>query len=1009
MVILAIALNSEAENRFIEIPALGRPFSLGDLYDMTKDTRIEGPKLWEQKKLDDFVQEGTPNTDSDIIAAESFSEQKSKFDINARIGMSFLSGLIKVEGSAGYLDDRIKTSNTARVSLRFMSKTYKRSFKPETLTIVDYPQVLKKVTEATHVVAGIQYGAGAIFVFDRHINNNEVKKDVQGSMNIAVKSIPGFEISGEGKVIMTEEDKKNDDRFSCSFHGDFVLKNQPTSYKEAILVYKELPGLLGDNYENAVPMTIFLYPLDALPLDKAAAVLQEIKSTVVAQVTKEIETLDSIIRSCNDILGTDVAYYHERIRRNVADFQKYVEDYKGLFQEDLQKVLPKIRNNTLPDSALTALLNDKSDSPFSSLSLERWIEDLKKETGVLQATQNLPNYCKNDGELSQKLLKGPEHSVVLHLKLDIMDDEYVTSVMKQDIEKKRKDANTFSLPSSRYKWWGPSSPTFQDLKTKMTAFEAYYKEESTKTEKGLKSDVQFLVLESPLDPLKKGADRGIFVEVYKQGLLSERDYAIPFMSSKPVLVKKKFDQILLSWKIPEKRENIFFYEISPFVRNDTAENGKDLYIPLATIKTSGHIDDNDPNILMEYIKNLESDQSYYFKVSVYCNTHGKTSTSIESEFIQTEPCPAGMYHQYPHTCQLCPSGHYNERVGAKNCLTCPEGTYREDLGAKSADECQPCPQGTFNNVRGSISVSSCQKCPAGTYNDKKQSVSNADCVRCPPGTYSEMKGQTSGISCIPCKAGTYNENEGATRCVLCPDGTSSKTQGAKGQDECGEGATTAKLELEMAGIKTELGDLSANVASIQGLKTEIGDLSANVARIQGLKTEIGDLSANVARIQGMKTELSDLSAIVARIQGYESLRGKCFHNITRGFYFVICPYGENHKKTKTKSISIGKYKGWKDGVIGGTMWFADGDGEACGSFGKRRSEVIFTCGDSNTKIHRILEPELCHYVIEMQTKLACGVNDDRLKNPGHTLADLAQKGIKSFTPKIVTKGTWPWS
>merc|ERR1712136_686552 len=204
----------------------------------------------------------------------------------------------------------------------------------------------------------------------------------------------------------------------------------------------------------------------------------------------------------------------------------------GLFQQDLQQVLPKIRDKKLPDSDLTKILDAKSASAFSSLNLTTWIEDLKKETGVLQATQNLP-YCKNDGELSQKLLKGPEHSVVLHLKLDIMDDEYVTSVMKQDIEKKRKDANTFSLPSSRYKWWGPSSPTFQDLKTKMTAFEAYYKEE----------------------PIKKGADRGIFVEVYKQGLLSERDYAIPFMSSKPVLVKKKFDQILLSWKIPEKREN----------------------------------------------------------------------------------------------------------------------------------------------------------------------------------------------------------------------------------------------------------------------------------------------------------------------------------------------------------------------------------------------------------------------------------------------------------------------
>merc|ERR1712135_250543 len=612
-------------------------------------------------------------------------------------------------------------------------------------------------------------------------------------------------------------------------------------------------------------------------------------------------------------------------------------DYKGLFQQDLQQVLPKIRDKTLPDSALTKILDAKSASAFSSLNLKTWIEDLKKETGVLQATQNLPNYRKNDGELSQKLLKGPEHSVVLHLKLAIMDDEYVTSVMKQDIEKKRKDANTFSLPSSRYKWWGPSSPTFQDLKTKMTAFEAYYKEESTKTEKGLKSDVQFLVLESPLDPSKKGADRGVFVEVYKQGLLTERDYAIPFMSSKPMAVKRKFDQILLSWDKPEKSENVFFYEIHPFVRNDTAANLEDLYIPLATIRTPGHIDENNPNILMEYVKNLESDQSYYFKVSVYCNTHGKTSTSIESEFIQTEPCPAGMYHKYPHTCQFCPSGHYNERVGAKNCLTCPEGTYRANTGAKSADECQPCPRGTYNDVQGLISVSSCKKCPAGTYNDKEQSVSNADCVRCSPGTYSEMIGQTSSISCIPCKAGTYNENEGATRCVLCPDGTSSKTQelekvknehkncweqcGKKSgpcDSFCGTGAccregyndmapcdsnhgckdyhcctriftgneTRRILPGSRAGAKGpdecgEGGFTAKFELEMTGLKKE---LSANVAGVQGLKTE---LSANVAGVEGLKKELagiqglkkkvSDLSANVARFQ-------ECRHGVVRFSY-----------------------------------------------------------------------------------------------------------------------------
>ena len=78
---------------------------------------------------------------------------------------------------------------------------------------------------------------------------------------------------------MTEEQKKNTQRFTCKFYGDLVLDEHPGNYEEAVRVYKRLPELLGENYENSVPMTVWLYPLDALPINKESELVHEIRSS----------------------------------------------------------------------------------------------------------------------------------------------------------------------------------------------------------------------------------------------------------------------------------------------------------------------------------------------------------------------------------------------------------------------------------------------------------------------------------------------------------------------------------------------------------------------------------------------------------------------------------------------------------------------------------------------------------------------------------------------------------
>ena len=412
----------------VSILALGRPFSLGDLYDRRRDVIVQGPKLWSHDELTNYNEVKTYSTKFEIVTSQTIDEGMKHFELSASLRMSFLAGLITVSGSASYLDDRKRKNNQARVSLNYKSTTFKRELKPVVFTKVTYPDVLRKATDATDVVVAIQYGAGAIFTFDRSISMNERKRDIQGNLEIAVKKIPTFEVSGSGDVKISEEERKNVNSFSCKFHGDFVLKNHPGTYEEAIKVYKDLPNLLGFDYENSVPVKVWLYPIEKLPLSRVAQTVHDIKESLVVSVTQQIEDLNDIVRQCNDILDSDVSAHHERIRTKVSDFKGYVERYTLLYRQKLVNILPEIRKGSTQMSELTRLVTEKEKSPFSQRELTLWISRLQEEVSVLTRIQTLPNYCSNAGDFSAKLLNGKKYTLGLTLKLGSTQDKYLDAV-----------------------------------------------------------------------------------------------------------------------------------------------------------------------------------------------------------------------------------------------------------------------------------------------------------------------------------------------------------------------------------------------------------------------------------------------------------------------------------------------------------------------------------------------------------------------------------------------------
>ncbi|XP_055486238.1 uncharacterized protein LOC129693447 [Leucoraja erinacea] len=369
----------------LQLAALGRPFQLGMLYDCRSDALIPGVTLWDLQTLQSNLdRRDQPSTEFHIIASDSMESKSAVLNVSASLKASFLGGLVKVKGSAKYLSNTKESKQQARVTLQ-----YKATTRFEQLTMshlgrqnITYPSVFDEGS-ATHVITAVLYGAQAFFVFDQMASSAEKMQDIQGNMEATIKLLPQIAIEGEASLEMTEEQKSHAEEFSCKFHGDFSLKNNPTTFKEAINIYATLPNLLGPDGEHSVPITVWLYPLNKLD-SKAAQLVREISVGLVNRCQDVLEQLNEAVMRCNDLMKDSVADQFPEIINIIHRFQKMCLEYKLVFQGTLCKVLPSIRGGGKEEVLLADILKNREQSPFNDQALTTWLDDKAREMRVVQ-------------------------------------------------------------------------------------------------------------------------------------------------------------------------------------------------------------------------------------------------------------------------------------------------------------------------------------------------------------------------------------------------------------------------------------------------------------------------------------------------------------------------------------------------------------------------------------------------------------------------------------------------
>ncbi|XP_060719417.1 verrucotoxin subunit beta-like [Tachysurus vachellii] len=380
---------ASVREHIIETVALGRPLQLGMLYDCRNDSVVPGITLWDQQQLQ-HNKDVSPqhNTEFTVATSDTIEEKSKQLKVDGELKLSLLCGNVSVSGAARYFNDTKKSFIQQRLTLHYKTTTRFEQLTMEHLAQgqIDHHELFDH-DMATHVVVAVLYGADAYFVFDKERNLSDETNNVQGDVKIAADMLQTKFLCSAGAQVelkWEEHEKAAVKQMNCTFYGDFKLSSNPTTFEDAVKVYNDLPKMLGENGEHAVPVKVWLYPL--VKLDSRAAKLQRnISTDLIRAVESVIEDLNVTSMRCGDLMEDTVAKTFGTFHNLVQDFQKFCTEYKKDFMIKLRSILPEIRGGKTDIKDLSELLEAHEKSPFRSRDVQQWITMKEKKSNQIKA------------------------------------------------------------------------------------------------------------------------------------------------------------------------------------------------------------------------------------------------------------------------------------------------------------------------------------------------------------------------------------------------------------------------------------------------------------------------------------------------------------------------------------------------------------------------------------------------------------------------------------------------
>ncbi len=287
-------------------------------------------------------------------------------------------------GAAKYLNDTKKSFRQQRLTLHYHS-----TCRYEELTMnhlapdnIVYRDVFEN-DAATHVVTAVLYGADACFVFDREVSADEDKTIVEVEAKVALEKLKFISLDANVSLKMNKAQKNAVQKFTCMFYGDFQLPYNLTSFEAALKIFTDLPKLLGEKKELAVPLRVWLYPLDKLH-SRASKLQKDISMDLITATESVIESLNTAEMKCSDLLKDSPASTFTEFHEKILQMKQNCYNYKLKLMKRLGSLLPNIRGDVMKETALNELLQEHEESPFRRQDLAEWLKERERESEIIK-------------------------------------------------------------------------------------------------------------------------------------------------------------------------------------------------------------------------------------------------------------------------------------------------------------------------------------------------------------------------------------------------------------------------------------------------------------------------------------------------------------------------------------------------------------------------------------------------------------------------------------------------
>lgn len=387
--------------QILEIPALGRNFELGGLYDSRNDQLLPGFSLWNKPELAAPHLNVTRQnrTSYVLVASDKLSEKLEKLELNGSLQLSIIFGLIKLTGSASFLNEKKNTHRESSIHVRCHHGTLVKSLTMDHLgkDKITHLALAKSGANnlATHVVTQIQYGANATFTFRKRINQREDKKSTKGQLELCgndLIKVLGGSVAGQGGNVDLVID--NDTGIECQFEGDFKIPpdfNTPTTYEEAIKFAGRFNHVLSQsitkdtadgNEPLGLPCIVTLYPLVKLPGAEDAPFLKnQINDILASQWVRLLEAYEEIEEKIEDLLGDSLGSKIRPFRKKLERFREQFTSFRTDLLLKLKEVLVKIRSGEHDAAFLQQFLDRTRDEQFffHPNRISSWLEEKHEE------------------------------------------------------------------------------------------------------------------------------------------------------------------------------------------------------------------------------------------------------------------------------------------------------------------------------------------------------------------------------------------------------------------------------------------------------------------------------------------------------------------------------------------------------------------------------------------------------------------------------------------------------